>query len=170
MFDSIAKIKILQYTYRLYFKFKKLYLEGFISHLKFASFIKQKGANSYCHFSVEIKYGDRISIGENSVIGPYCVLGGFGNIFIGKNVVLSRGVVIETAGLDFKYNVPPYKHLKNRINIEDNVWIGLNSIILGGVCIGENSIIGAGSIITKDVPKNTVVVGNGIRKEIDRDL
>ena len=46
------------------------------------------------------------------------------------------------------------------INVEDNVWIGGGAIILGGVTIGKNSVIGAGTVVTKDVPANSVVVGN----------
>ena len=44
--------------------------------------------------------------------------------------------------------------------IEKNVWIGMNSVILKGVTIGDNSIIGAGSVVVKDVPKNTIAAGN----------
>lgn len=46
------------------------------------------------------------------------------------------------------------------VYIQDNVWIGCNSIILPGVTIGENSVIAAGSVVTKNVNKNTVVAGN----------
>ncbi|WP_237026840.1 DapH/DapD/GlmU-related protein [Lactobacillus sp. S2-2] len=55
------------------------------------------------------------------------------------------------------------------INIKKKAWIGAGSIILPGVTVGENSIVGAGSIVTKDVNDNTVVVGNPARpiKQID---
>ena len=46
------------------------------------------------------------------------------------------------------------------INVQDNVWIGGNSTILPGVTIGKNAIVGAGSVVTKDVPANTIVAGN----------
>ena len=49
------------------------------------------------------------------------------------------------------------------IRIGDNVWIGMNAVILKGVTIGENSIVAAGSIVTKDVPANTIVAGNPAR-------
>ncbi|MCV6039074.1 galactoside O-acetyltransferase, partial [Escherichia coli] len=45
----------------------------------------------------------------------------------------------------------------------DNVWIGANSVVLPGVTIGENSVIGAGSVVTKDIPSNVVAVGNPCR-------
>ena len=46
------------------------------------------------------------------------------------------------------------------VRIENNVWIGAGAIILSGVTIGENSVIGAGSVVTKDIPANVVAVGN----------
>ena len=58
------------------------------------------------------------------------------------------------------------------VKIEDNVWIGSNVVILPGVTIGENSVIGAGSVVTKDIPKNVVAVGNPckvLRPITDRD-
>ena len=55
-----------------------------------------------------------------------------------------------------------YQYAK-KITIGNNVWIGTNAVILPGVTIGENSIIGAGSIVTKDVPPNVVAVGNPCR-------
>ncbi|MBC8770466.1 acyltransferase [Arenibacter sp. BSSL-BM3] len=48
----------------------------------------------------------------------------------------------------------------NPIIIEDNVWIGMNSLVLKGVCIGKNSIVAAHSVVTKNVPENVLVGGN----------
>lgn len=49
------------------------------------------------------------------------------------------------------------------INIGENVWIGANATVLSGVTIGKNSVIGAGSVVTKDIPENVVAVGNPCR-------
>ncbi|POB65431.1 galactoside O-acetyltransferase, partial [Vibrio vulnificus] len=54
-----------------------------------------------------------------------------------------------------QFNIP--------VHIKDNVWIGANSVVLPGVTIGENSVIGAGSVVTKDIPANVVAVGNPCR-------
>lgn len=75
---------------------------------------------------------------------------------------ISRGVIIETAGLDMKTE-KPYKHISKPITIGIGVWIGSNAIILGGVEIGKNSIIGAGTVVTKNVPPNSIIVGLGNR-------
>ena len=57
--------------------------------------------------------------------------------------------------------VRPAPNLETRpVKIADNVWIGMNAIILKGVTIGENSVVAAGAVVTKSVPANTVVAGN----------
>jgi acetyltransferase-like isoleucine patch superfamily enzyme len=81
-----------------------------------------------------------------------------GKVTIGNNVIITHGVVIlshdQTAILMGQNN-----HEKHTI-IHDNVFIGVNSVILAGVRIGKNSIIGSGTIVTKDVPPLSLVVGN----------
>ena len=77
------------------------------SHLKFNALIKNSGKNSVCHFSVEIKYGENITIGNNVAIGPNCSIGAKSPIKIGNNVTLSRGVIVESAALDLTKK-PPY--------------------------------------------------------------
>lgn len=83
------------------------------------------------------------------------------DVYIGSHVMIAPNVVISSAshplepGLRYKtaeFNKP--------VVIEDNVWVGANSVILCGVHIGKNSVIGAGSIVTKDIPDNVVAVGS----------
>ena len=85
-------------------------------------------------------------------------------IFVGDNVKFGPNVVICTAAHPilpalrakaYQYNLP--------VHIESGVWIGAGAIILPGITIGENSVIGAGSIVTKDIPANVVAVGNPCR-------
>ena len=111
-------------------------VEPIISGLRFRALILNAGRSCSCHYSVEIKYPEKILIGDNTKIGPKSTLGAYASITIGSNVVVSKSVLIETAGLNFKDQEIPYKHKGNAIIIEDNVWIGANSIILGGVTIG----------------------------------
>ncbi len=97
-----------------------------------------------------------------------------GDIFVGDNVMFAPNVTVISAthpihpGLRRKqaqYNLP--------VVIRDNVWIGAGALILPGITIGENSVIGAGSVVTKDVPANVVAVGNPCRvlREIsERDM
>jgi maltose O-acetyltransferase len=122
------------------------------------SLLRAFGEHSSCNTSVEIKYGNNISVGDHTTIGAFTTLGGMSEIRIGDHVRISKGVVIETAGLDLTKE-PPYKHASKPIIIEDGVWIASNAIVLGGVTIGRNSIIAAGAVITKDVEPFSVFAG-----------
>ena len=89
-------------------------------------------------------------------------------ISLGNNVWLTSGVKLVTHdGSLHMLSKTLNKKLNPKIgeiNIKDNCFIGINSIIMPGIAIGPNSIIGAGSIVTKDVPPNTIVAGNPAKK------
>ncbi|KAB3535402.1 2,3,4,5-tetrahydropyridine-2,6-dicarboxylate N-acetyltransferase [Alkaliphilus pronyensis] len=87
-------------------------------------------------------------IGENSMIDMNCVIGA--KAIIGNNVHIGAGTVI--AGVLEPPSVNP-------VIIKDNVFIGANAVVLEGVCVGEGAVVAAGSIITQDVPSNSVVAG-----------
>lgn len=112
-----------------------------------------------CHWTSEVKYPGNISLGRHVVIGSHCTLGAAAAITLGDHVRLSKGVMIETAGLDFSAGTPPYAHEAHAITIEADVWIGARSIILGGVVIGRGAVVAAGSIVTRDVPPGAIVGG-----------
>ncbi len=102
----------------------------------------------------------KLEVGDNTWIGVNCFL--CGNVKIGKNVMIGPNVVIP--GAEHKYEdliVPMINQglVIKGTTIDDNVWIGGNSVILDGVKIGKNSIIAAGSVVTKDVEENTIVAG-----------
>jgi acetyltransferase-like isoleucine patch superfamily enzyme len=86
-------------------------------------------------------------------------------IEIGNQVTLTNGVFLinhDASSRLFRKTLPdssPYGNRFGRIRILDNCFIGVNSIILPGVTIGPNSVVGAGSVVVKDVPANTVVAG-----------
>lgn len=81
-------------------------------------------------------------------------------VFIGEYVQIGPNVVISTAGhpCDLAERVLPIASA-NPITIGANVWVGANAVILDGVTIGERSVIGAGSVVTKDIPADSVAVG-----------
>lgn len=111
-----------------------------------------------CHWSVTVKCPEKISVGVGVVIGPKSTLGAFGGITLEDHVRISEAVLIETAGLDFR-GPPPYPHIAKPIVLGRGVWVGARAIILGGVSIGEGSIIGAGAVVSRSVPPHSVVVG-----------
>ncbi|MBE5875885.1 MAG: acyltransferase [Lachnospiraceae bacterium] len=84
-------------------------------------------------------------------------------IEIGNDVQITRGVTILTHGFDWSVLKHKYNHLlgsSGKVIIKDNVFIGMNATILKNITVGENSIIGVGAVVTKDVPANSVVAGN----------
>lgn len=111
-----------------------------------------------CHWTAEIKYPERIRLGRHVVIGPGCVLGAHGGISLGDHVHVSKDVMIETAGLDFGAP-PPFPHVSKPISIGAGTWIGARAIVLGGVTIGENCVIGANAVVAKDLPAGSRFVG-----------
>lgn len=106
--------------------------------------------------------GSKVKIGNNSgfsgtVIGAACL------IEIGDNVLSGANVLIT----DFDWHpIEPTKRHTNEnvksapVKIGNNVWLGINSVILKGVTIGENTIIGANSLVVNDIPANVIAVGN----------
>lgn len=88
-----------------------------------------------------------------------------GHIYVGDYVMFGPNVTVATAGHpvcpELRKNGQVQYNLD--IHIEENVWIGAGSIIMPGVTIGKNSVIGAGSIVTKDIPANVVAFGNPCR-------
>lgn len=94
-----------------------------------------------------------IEIGENSYIGPYVCMAGPGNINIGKNCqIASHSGVYANNHRDYGLSC-------EGIEIEDNCWIGSGVRILDGVTIGRGSVIGAGAVVTKNIPCDSIAVG-----------
>lgn len=112
-----------------------------------------------------LMYGKgQIKIGKNSYIGRFSVIQVSENYFveIGKNCSIGPFFKIwtETSNVDCDYSiVDKIKSKKGNVIIKDFVWIGANVIISPGITIGYNSIIGANSVVTKDVPDFAIVGG-----------
>lgn len=102
--------------------------------------------------------GINTTIGKNVFINFGCCFQDQGGIRIGDGVLIGHQVVIAT--LDHSLNPSERSDmLPAPVVIGDNVWIGSHSTILGGVTVGKNGVIAAGSVVVKDVPENAVVGG-----------
>lgn len=97
-----------------------------------------------------------IEIGDNCGFSG-TVIGAFKRIRIGNNVRCGANTLITDADwhLDDPRSGPP-----KEVVIEDNVWLGINSVVLKGVTIGANTVIGANSVVTKNIPANVIAAGN----------
>ena len=103
-------------------------------------------------------YGQNIKVGKNVFINSGCCFQDQGGIEIGDNVLIGQQVVMATINHDL--NSEKRKNmLPAPVKIGNGVWIGAHATILSGVTIGENSIVAAGAVVTKDVPENVVVAG-----------
>lgn len=109
-------------------------------------------------------YGYNIEIGENFYANHNLIILDANKVIIGDNVFIAPNCGLYTAGhpLDAEERNKGLEYAKP-IQIGNNVWIGGNVVVLPGVKIGDNCVIGAGSIVNKDIPSNTVAVGNPCR-------
>lgn len=109
-----------------------------------------------------------IIIGANTYVGENNNLrAADGVIEIGSHCYVSQGVTMVTSNHGIKKDLPigeqGWYSKKARIKLHDDVWVGANSVILPDVTIGKGAVIGAGSIVTKDVPEYAIVAGNPAR-------
>ena len=108
--------------------------------------------------------GHHVHMGKNVYANFNLTLVDDGEIYIGDYTMIGPNVTIATAGHPvlpelrqeaYQFNIP--------VHIGKNVWIGAGVIILPGVTVGDNTVIGAGSVVTKDIPSDVVAVGNPCR-------
>jgi acetyltransferase-like isoleucine patch superfamily enzyme len=123
------------------------------------------GSNSFVRSFTSINSGPpdgHIEIGSNTSVGQGTIIYGNGGVKIGNNVLIAGQCFIVASSHRFDDNNVPMSEqgiTAKGIVIEDNVWIGAGTKILDGVTIGRNSIIGANSVVTKDIPPQSKAVG-----------
>lgn len=106
--------------------------------------------------------GRQITLGERANIGHYAWIRGAGQLILGNDIMMGEFVLIYTQ--DHKASGLSYDGYSiGDVVIGNNVWIGGRVTILKGVTIGDNAVVGAASVVTKDVPKNAIVAGNPAR-------
>lgn len=107
---------------------------------------------------LHINYGKHTKIGKNVFINFDCVFLDLGGIVIEDNVLIAPKVSLLTEGHPISQD-QRHSLTVGHIHIKKNAWIGANATILQGVTIGENAIVASGSVVSKDVPDNTIVGG-----------
>lgn len=103
----------------------------------------------HCHFGDNVYANFNLTLVDDT------------HIYIGSNTMLGPNVTIATAGHPILPELRKQAYQFNAsVRIGKNCWLGAGVIVLPGVTIGDNSVIGAGSVVTKDIPENVVAVGN----------
>lgn len=109
-------------------------------------------------------WGKNSHFGDNVYVNFNLTLVDDADIYIGNHVMIGPNVTLVTAGHPLEAELREKGMQFNKsVRIGDGVWLGANVIVLPGVTIGENTTIGAGSIVTRDIPANVVAYGNPCR-------
>ena len=131
----------------------------------------QIGQNSIIEPPFYCSYGQNIHIGDHVYLNVSCTILDCNEVHIGHHVIIGPAVQIYTAAhlLQAESRIQGWEVAKP-IVIEDNVWLGGGAILLPGVRIGRNAVVGAGAVVSRSVPANTVVAGNPARviREIEQ--
>jgi acetyltransferase-like isoleucine patch superfamily enzyme len=107
-----------------------------------------------------------VRIGDKTVLGQECTISAYQHVSIGEQCIVADRVML----IDFDHNVAEVERpirtqgiYKRDVRVGNNVWIGYGAQILRGVSVGDNAIVGASAVVTKDVPANAVVAGTPAR-------
>jgi acetyltransferase-like isoleucine patch superfamily enzyme len=103
--------------------------------------------------------GDEIRVGRNVFVNQNCTFYDLGGLDIADDVMIGPNVSIITAGHPLEPSQRRAITIGRPIAIERNVWIATGATIIGGVTVGENSVVAAGAVVTRDVPPNSLVAG-----------
>jgi maltose O-acetyltransferase len=124
------------------------------------------GEDVFIEYGFHMDYGDSISIGDRTFINAHCTLvdgvkNAHSKIEIGADCLFGPNVQL----LAVSHDIDPNERLRKQnyvddILIGDNVWLGGGVIVLAGVTIGNNSVVGAGSVVTKSIAENSFCAGN----------
>ncbi|MDK2830942.1 acyltransferase [Methanolobus sp. WCC1] len=129
----------------------------------FASTFPSNGIRILLYRYASYNIGNDVYIGNNVLVIDR--LSDLQNLFIGDRASISSGVTFVTASSPNKSRIVPYvENVYGKIVVENDAWIGTGAIILPNITIGEGAIVGAGAVVTKDVPAFTVVAGVPAKK------
>lgn len=118
--------------------------------------------NLFEEFACIYSQQGKISMGNNNIIGHGVRIQGFGGVELGNHCMIAANTFISSSNHDIS-NPCATRYLRDeiggKITIQDYVWIGANCVITSGVTLGHHSVVGAGAVVTKDVPSYTMVAG-----------
>lgn len=126
------------------------------------------GNNIRIESNFNCDYGYNIFVGDNFYMNHNCIILDAGKVEFGDNVFIGPNCGFYTAGhpIEIDLRNKGLEYAKT-IKVGNNVWFGGNVVVLPGVTIGNNVTIGAGSVVTKDIPDNSIAYGNPCKKVRD---
>ena len=156
MMQEREKVKDLCFEYNLIKPSNRKEREELIKKI-----LGKTGENILIESSFQCDYGYNIFVGENFYMNHNGVILDAAKVEFGDNVFIAPNCGFYTAGhpIDVEQRNKGLEYAKP-IKVGDNVWIGGNVVVLPGVTIGNNCVIGAGSIVVKNIPDNSIAVGN----------
>lgn len=156
LYKERETVKNLTYDYNLIRRSDKDKRDALIRKI-----LGKAGKNLWIESPFQCDYGYNIEIGDNFYSNHNLIILDCAKVKIGDNVFVGPNVGIYTPchPIDAKERMT-FKEWAEPVTIGDDVWLGGNVTILPGVSIGNNVVIGAGSVVTKDIPSNCVAVGN----------
>ena len=154
----IALIKIFYPKSQWLIDWNPYAIKWYILPQKILNINKSKNVNWPVHFTSRVTGNVKVGYLTSPGFGPGCYINGANGIEFGDNVWIGPGVKIISSNHDLTDLSKSYKC--DPIKIGNNVWIGANAIILPEIQIGDGAVVGAGSVVTKNVPPRTIVAGN----------
>ena len=136
------------------------YFRTAIVRIRFNKFGKHSQVNGRVFYICP----ENITVGDHTSLNEAVIINGYDQVTIGDYCHISPGVQIHTGSLNLNQDYKKRRHLKRSVIIEDGVWIGSDSVISYGVKIGKGSVIGANSVVLKDIPENQFWAGNPAQK------
>ncbi|MBI4678125.1 MAG: acyltransferase [Elusimicrobia bacterium] len=144
---------------------------GFIiRYLAYKPLFKRIDSVPYIYSGVRFVFMKNISLGKGALINSNSYIYGRGGIEIGDHVLISPNCSIVAGDHDMSRGLPMIERAskEEKIVIQEDSWIGANTVVCGGVTIAKGSVIGAGAVVTKDTEPYSINVGVPARKVAER--
>lgn len=121
--------------------------------------LKSCGKNTFFHLPLCFMQPEKIEIGDDCVIGAFVHVWGAGGVQIGNRTMIASHSTITSVTHDYEKADMFKTVVLKPVCIGQDVWIGSHAVIMPGITIGDGAVIGAGSVVTKDVPAQAIVFG-----------
>lgn len=140
----------------------------FIRGLYFRAMQVRRGRHAFIGSNFHVRRPGNLVLGDRCAIGSYTRIWNYAPVTIGEDFLSAAGLTINSGGHDVSTMEP----FSKPVSIGNRVWCGVNVTILAGVSIGDDVVIGAGSVVTADLPSNSVAVGVPAKvvRTVERDL